>query len=245
MNILISGANSEIGKKLSNFLIAKNDKSLKLILTSRTHNQQLEKLQTESVRYLYGMDLLLENNNKRIADVCNEFFNGPFNFVHSVGDFWDHVPFTEVPTERARRIMDSHYTTLYGLLQSLIPIMIQKGGGKILTFSCNSVKFNYPYMIPFTSAKAAVEALTKCIAHEYVKNNINANTIALSSVQTEAVKKSKPFGDFEHYISMDSLSELILEILSANSLINGSIINCFTYSESFYNEGYFQRIRGK
>ena len=181
MNIIITGASSAIGRKLAECLNKQMDASWKIILTSRSNDALLSKLQSRNIKYISGIDLLRKDKIARLAKECDLFFDGPFYLVHSVGDFWDHVPFSEINAENAKKIMDSHYTTLYGVLQQLLPIMIQKGGGRVLAFSCNSVRFNYPWMIPFTAAKAAVEALVKCIANEYSKNNIIANVIALSS----------------------------------------------------------------
>lgn len=241
-NFLITGATSEIGHHLAKDLV-KNHNNVRLLLASRKYNADLDGLQSDFVKYLHGMDLLMPENCAHISQECEATFDGPFSIVHSVGDFWDHVPFPEIDAINAQHMMNSHYITLYGLLQALIPLLIKNGGGKILAFSCNSVRHNYPYMVPFTAAKAAVEALIKCIAHEYAKYGIVANALALSSVQTEAVRQSKPHGDFDHYIHIDSLTNTILDVLSSNTMINGNIINCYTYSESFYNSGYFQRIK--
>lgn len=243
MNILITGASSAIGKKLSEELCKQDDKTTKIILTSRSQHFAPKEAHSGSVKCMNGIDLLNEDHIAQLTKECEALFDGQFHIVHSVGDFWDHVPFTDVGIENAGKIMDSHYTTLYGVLQHLIPLMIKKGGGKIVTFSCNSVRFNYPWMAPFTAAKAAVEALVKCVANEYSKDNIVANVVALSSVQTEAVKRSKPHGDFEHYVPLNAVAETVLETLSMSNIMNGNVISCFTHSDSFFNEGYFKRIQ--
>lgn len=243
MNILLTGANSSIGKKLSAKLCERKDDSWRIILSSRSSNPALSRLQCANIKYFDGIDLLKQEAIETLTKECALFFTGPFCLVHSVGDFWDYVPFLEFDTERAKQAMHSHYTTLYGLLQHSVPIMINKGGGKILAFSCNSVRHNYPHMAPFTAAKAAVEALVKSISNEFGKHNIIANVVELASIQSEAVKQSKPYGDFEHFIPLEGIAETVLEILTVNSIMNGSVINCFTYSKTFFNMGYFQRIR--
>jgi len=54
-------------------------------------------------------------------------------------------------------------------------------------------------MAAFTSAKAACECLIKCIANEYSQYGIIANAIALSTILTPKVKKSKK----EEYFVVD------------------------------------------
>jgi 3-oxoacyl-[acyl-carrier protein] reductase len=243
-SFVITGANSHIGKGIISYLLKEGN--VNLLLTSRSHDSDLENLVSENVSYYPGLDLLDQSKLLDLQSYADKQFDGPFNLVHSVGFFWYHVPFSEVSMKNAKEMMDSHYTTLYGTCQSLLPIMIKKGGGRIIAFSCNSVNFHFPFMAAFTSAKAAVESLIKCIAHEYAQNNIVANSLALSSMQTEVVKASKPFGDYEHYIPISDLCITISELLSMKSdIVNGNTINCYKYSESYYNQGYFQRIKTK
>eukprot|EP01037_Dinobryon_pediforme_P010931 gene10931-11014_t len=58
-----------------------------------------------------------------VLDEIDAFFAEPFVLIHSAGDFWDHVPFLSVDTKRAKDMMDSHYGTLYNVLQSVLPMM--------------------------------------------------------------------------------------------------------------------------
>ncbi len=245
-NYLITGATSALGKALAGFIKTKYGKECKLFLVSRSHSNELESLVDDNVVYHSGIDLLdIKLTDKVILDIDN-FFEGNFTLIHSAGDFWLHLPFLDFETIKARNMMDSHYGTLYNVLQNVLPMMIKKGGGKILTFGCNATDYHFPNMLPFTAAKAAVDATIKCIAHEYANKNIVANSIALSSLKTPQNKDSKPFGDFEHYLDLQELSQTVIEIAElTNNLANGNVINCYKYSDSYYNEGYFHRIAQK
>jgi len=243
-SILITGANSHIGKGLIKYFIEKGN--VKLLLTSRSVNSDLSKLNSTSIKYIPGLDLLNNDNLATLRVEAKAFFNTPFSLIHSVGNFWHHVAFQETNLDEAKRVMDSHYATLYGVCHNLLPLMKETGGGRIIAFSCNSVNFNFPYMAAFTAAKASVESLIKCIAHEFAQNNIVANALALSSIQTDAVKASKPFGDYEHYISVKDLCVTTDEVLCMKSaIVNGNTINCYTFSETYYHQGYFERIKTK
>ncbi len=245
-NYLITGATSAIGKTLASSIKQRFCPDCKLFLISRTHNNVLQNLVDSNVIYQSGVDLLDIKPDDAIISEINSFFEGPFNLIHSAGDFWLHLPFLDVNTNEARGMMDSHYGTLYNVLQHILPIMISKGGGKVLTFSCNATDYHFPNMLPFTAAKAAVDATIKCIAHEYADRNIVANSIALSSLKTPQNKESKPYGDYENYMDLNELSDTVIEIAElSKNLANGNVINCYKYSDSYYNEGYFQRIKQK
>jgi len=133
---------------------------------------------------------------------------------------------------------------LYGVCNELIPLMVLRGGGHITAFSCNSVRYCYPHMAAFTSAKAAVETLIKCLANEFSQSGIVANVIALASLQTDSVQKSKPFGDFKHFMSVEEIAKAVLKLSCAEfDYLNGNVISLFRHSDSFFNKGYFERNR--
>ncbi len=244
MNYIITGATSSTGQVLAQLVT--NDKNSKLVLISRSLNETLKSLENSNVKYFSGVDLFKFHDYNEIIRFIDSTFNEPFSLIHTAGDFWEHLPFLEVELDTAINMMNSHYGTLYAVCHALLPIMIKKGGGKIITYSCNATNYNFPNMLPFTAAKAAVEATIKCIAHEYSQHNIVANAIAISSLKTEANKRSKPYGDYEHYLSLEELGYTTLDLLNQRGkLMNGSVINCFEHSDSYYNQGYFQRIKQK
>jgi NAD(P)-dependent dehydrogenase (short-subunit alcohol dehydrogenase family) len=244
-NYLITGATSGIGKALVNKLSEEKKGDNKIFLLSRSIDESLEKMVTDDhLAYYPATDLTTLHKLPNIIDAIDVFFPGQFVLIHCAGDFWEHLPFLEVSAETAANMMNSHYGTLYSVLQAVIPLFLKKGGGKIVTFSCNATSQNLPNMLPFTAAKAAVEASIKCIAHEFAAQNIVANAIGLSSLQTEKVRKSKPYGDYDHYINLSDICDTVLEVANfSNGLANGNIINCYEYSTSFYNKGYFERIK--
>lgn len=232
---VITGANSEIGQALYKHLISKGHE---VILVSRSP----KKVNDEDIMWLDGIDMTKESDLEKMQAFIQSYYNSPFTLVHSVGDFWAHKSINNTTFNEAILQINSHYVTLFGVIKAVIPIMQKVGGGKIIAFSCNSVKYNYPDMAAFTSSKAAVECLIKCVANEQSKYNIIANSFALPSIKTNSVIKTKPEEFHENYATLEELTDCIehtIENLSA--LINGNVINLFKYSESFYNKGYYER----
>lgn len=241
---LITGATSSLGKALAEHIVKTSTENYKLFLISRSHNDHLQKLAGENVKYVSGVDLLSMQEDTDLIKAVKLFFNGSFTIIHSAGDFWLHLPFLKVDTAIAIKMMNSHYGTFYNVLQIFLPHLIENGGGRILTFSCNATDYHFPNMLPFTAAKAAIDSTVKCIAHEHSKDGIIINSIALSSLKSEQNKSSKPYGDYNNYLDLDELSNTILDVVNQKeTLMNGNVIKCFKYSESYYNEGYFQRIK--
>ena len=235
-NYLITGANSEIGKSLAVYL---KQQGHNLLLVSRS---KIDSSITENTSWIDGIDLTKEENLNTLADKVSETFHGPFIFVHSVGDFWEHKSITDSTLEEAKSMILSHYLTLYGTIRVLAPIMRKVGGGRIIAFSCNSVKYNYPDMAAFTSSKAAVECLIRCVANEQSQYKITANAFALPSIATEHVKRTKPEEYWNSYVTVDELVETVEKTIeNLSPYVNGTTINLFKYSRSFYHASYYER----
>lgn len=233
-NYVIMGAKSEIGQALANHLITKGHK---ILLVSRS-----EKNADTKMDWVDGIDLTREEDLAKLGAEIGNRFKESFNVVHSVGDFWAHKAITNTSFSEAVSQIQSHYITLYGVMKAVIPLMQNVGGGKIFAFSCNSVRYNYPDMAAFTSAKAAVECLIKCIANEQSKYNIIANAFALPSIRTKSVMETKPQEFWDNYVTLDALVECLEKTMENMSpLTTGNVISLFKYSDSFYHKGYYER----
>jgi NAD(P)-dependent dehydrogenase (short-subunit alcohol dehydrogenase family) len=238
MNIVILGANSDIGSELVRQLAARPDSSV--IAVSRSPASQAQEL--SGVMRLDGCDLLDASSLMRLREAVSHAFTTPFAVVHSVGDFWHHHPLDETSPDVARAQIESHYLTLYNVAHSLVPLMVERGGGQITAFSCNSVAHHYPEMSPFTAAKAAVETLIRCIANEYSGHGIQANYVALPTISTEKVVSSKNLSNELDYLHPGELATFILDdVLTLPLIANGIGLKVFRHNRNFYHSGYFER----
>lgn len=191
---------------------------------------------------LNSIDLTKERDLELLSNRVTKVLDGQLTIVHFAGDFWRHRPLTKTPLNAFSQMMQSHFISLCGVASVLTPIMINRGGGRLIALSCNSVTYAYPDMSPFTSAKAAIESFIRCYAHEHMKYGITANAIALPTMRTAKVVADKYFGAKENYITPEELAVAITETFSQmGPYTTGNIIRILRYSESFYNKSYFER----
>lgn len=238
--IVITGISSELGSVLAKELA--RGKGVQIIGTMRRAKKAADTF-PRNVYVIEGCDLTKSDCCQQIANAAKKQFKGPFGFIHSVGDFWEHVPFLDFTPEKAGRMFASHVATLYNVLQSLVPLMRSHKGGSCVAFSCNSVRYNYPWMASFTASKSAVDSLVRSLSYEFAGEGLRFNSLVLASVRTKKVHDSKPHGDFAHFIPPKDIVPVIKFLLSKDSyLMNGNAINLFRHSQQFYRTGYFQRI---
>ncbi len=237
-NFLITGISSDIGNEIAQHLLC--DDSNRIIGTTRSNTCNTNAYDNR-LKIIEGVDLSNEEHLDNLIDEVKGFFSDSFTLIHSVGDFWEHKSMTNTTLKEAKGMMESHYFTLYAIIQKLIPVFKQLGSGKIIALSCTSVLYNYPEMAAFTSAKAAIETLIKCTANENAKFGIVANAIALSTIRTKKVEKNKLKKFHDGYVTVDELFKVIDDVINFSYLINGNVIKLLKYNEVFYNTGYFER----
>jgi len=238
-NLVITGANSELAVSLAN---EANKLGINLLLISRKPQKLIKPTKGTVIRQVDCIDLTEYSNQNIIKQLIEETFETKFGLIHFAGDFWEHKPLIRTDFWEIKGMIDSHYLTLCNVAQAVTPIMIEFGGGKLIAFSCNSVSYNYPDMIPFTCAKSAIETFVKCYGNEYAEYGISSLAIALPTISTKRVIEEKPNGDHENYITPQEVSEIILnQLIHLDKYANGNIIKLFRPSKSFYHQGYFER----
>jgi short-subunit dehydrogenase len=179
-----------------------------------------------------------------LAKNVDEFFQEKFHVINCAGGYWEHFSFTEVSFEQSIRTIQENLHTVFGVAYHLLPLMQERKGGHFVTFGCNSTKYHYPLMAPFTASKQAVATLMTSLCNEYGKYEIQFNCFILTTIKTEREKKIKPFGDFKNWLEPKKVAECVLNLTQQeNTLINGGEINLFKYSEQYNWKGYFERIK--
>jgi len=241
-NYIITGGSSYLGREFINLLSAnKNDK---LIITSRKKIDFGNIIHNQNIKYFPGIDLLNEVDINTIVNASREFFTEQFVVVHCTGYYAGQEPLETTEIEESNRIFESNFLTVYNLSTLLLPVMREKGGGHFIGFSCNSVKYHYPQMAPFTAAKSALESYFKSLANEYYEIGIYANCFQLATLFTEHEVTLKPYGDHKKWLQLSEVANYVEQFVTQPlQLHNGNSIQLYHYSDTFFHKSYFDRIK--
>ena len=80
-------------------------------------------------------------------------------------------------------------------------------------------------MVAYTTAKAAVAALTEAIAQETASEEIWVNAVAPSVLDTPANRAAMPDADFKSWVQPSSVAEVITFLASPdNQVTRGAVV---------------------
>jgi len=87
-------------------------------------------------------------------------------------------PFTEIPLDEWRQVMDVNVASMFLTCRAAVPVMRDRGGGKIVNISSGTPFRGVPFLLHYVTSKGAIVALTRALARELGKDNIHVNCVA-------------------------------------------------------------------
>jgi NAD(P)-dependent dehydrogenase (short-subunit alcohol dehydrogenase family) len=97
-------------------------------------------------------------------------------------------PFTEIPLEEWRQVMDVNVASMFLTSRAVVPVMRERGGGKIVNISSGTAFRGVPFVLHYVTSKGAIVALTRALAKELGKDSIHVNCVAPGFTMSEGVK---------------------------------------------------------
>jgi NAD(P)-dependent dehydrogenase (short-subunit alcohol dehydrogenase family) len=97
-------------------------------------------------------------------------------------------PFTEIPLEEWRKVMDVNVASMFLTSRAVVPAMRGQGGGKIVNISSGTPFRGVPFLLHYVTSKGAIVAFTRALAKELGKDGIHVNCVAPGFTMSEGVK---------------------------------------------------------
>ena len=82
-----------------------------------------------------------------------------------------------VTLEQWRTVIDVNLTGTFLCVREVLPHMIDRNAGSIVTFTSGTVRKPLPGLAGYVSSKAAIEGLTRVVALEVAEHGIRVNTL--------------------------------------------------------------------
>jgi 2-dehydro-3-deoxy-L-rhamnonate dehydrogenase (NAD+) len=118
---------------------------------------------------------------------------GGIDFLsHNAGFAGSTVPVTEYDPDEWQRIIDINLTGTFRLCRAVVPVMQEKGFGRIINMASLAGKEGTPNASAYSAAKAGVIGFTKSLAKELAMTDIRANCIAPAAIKTDILDQMAP-----------------------------------------------------
>ena len=109
-------------------------------------------------------------------------------------------PFTEIPVEEWRQVMDVNVLSMFLATRAVVPHMREQGGGRIVNISSGTPFRGVPFLLHYVTSKGAIVALTRALAKELGRDDVLVNCVAPGFTMSDGVR--------EHPEVIDALREV-------------------------------------
>ena len=185
-NIIVTGASGGIG----NSIVKKLNENGANILASGTRIEKLEELKKEfkSINILKFDISQSEKIEKFIENATKELGGGLDCIVNNAGITQDNLAI-RMSLDEWRKVIDINLTSTFLMSKFAIKKMLKNKSGKIVNITSVVGHTGNLGQANYTASKAGIVAMSKSLAIEYAKKNINVNCISPGFIKTAMTDK--------------------------------------------------------
>ena len=184
---LITGAGSGLGYAMAKCMVAAG---AKVILVGR-RKDVLEKAAEEigEAAYPEVFDITDSEAIAGFVKGLEERFGKVDILVNNAGVHCKK-PIEETSFEDFGGLMDTHVMAAFSLTKALVPGMKKRGDGSIIFVASMTAFIGMPNVVAYSTAKAGLTGMMRCLASELGGAGIRANAIAPGWIETPMLHKA-------------------------------------------------------
>jgi gluconate 5-dehydrogenase len=233
--ILITGSTSGIG-----FILAKGlaKEGATVIINGRTRDKidaAISSFNKQGLKVIGShFDITNEEGvEKSISKIENEL--GGIDVLVNNAGIQQRAPLEEFTLENWNKIINTNMTGAFIVSKAVAKGMIQRKCGKIINICSLQSELARPTIAPYATAKGGLKMLTRAMATEWAKHNIQVNGIGPGYFKTEMTKALWENAEFDTWLCKrtpanrwgnpeELVGTLIYLSSEASSFINGQLI---------------------
>ena len=185
-NIIVTGATGGIG----NSIIKKLSEAGANILASGTKIEKLEELNKnfEKIKIL-KFDISQSNKIQEFIENATQELGGSLDsIINNAGITKDNLAI-RMSLEEWQKVIDINLTSTFLMCKFAIKKMLKNKSGKIVNITSVVGHTGNLGQANYTASKAGIIAMSKSLAIEYAKKNININCISPGFIKTAMTEK--------------------------------------------------------
>ena len=188
-SIIVTGASGGIGSSIVKKLV-ENDAN---VLASGTRVEKLEELKSKykNIKTL-KFDISQNDKIEEFIENATKELGGTLNcIVNNAGITKDNLSI-RMSTDEWKKVIDINLTSTFLLSKFSIKKMLKNKSGKIINITSIVGHTGNLGQANYTASKAGIVAMSKSLAIEYAKKNININCISPGFIKTAMTDKIDP-----------------------------------------------------
>jgi len=185
--VIVTGANGGIGTHLVKRLLADGWNVSGIDIS-------LDRLQDVCAEYPDQMlaivaDMREPNQLQNAVEETTARFGGVDALINNAGK-WTIGPFVSISPKDLQQDIDINFVGPLLLTQMVLPLLVGRGGGKIVSVTSDSGRVGEPFVAVYSGAKAGLAGFSRSLAKEVGKHGVNVNCVSLSTTVTEAARET-------------------------------------------------------
>jgi NAD(P)-dependent dehydrogenase (short-subunit alcohol dehydrogenase family) len=139
--------------------------------------------------------------------------------VNIVGGWRAGKTVAETDLESWNFMLNLNLKSAFLCSKAVLPHMIEREDGSILSISSRAALETPPRQAAYNVAKAGVITLTRTMATEVKRHNINVNAVLPKTIDTPENREAMPDADFSKWVEPEAIARVILFLTSEDSRI--------------------------
>lgn len=230
---IITGAGRGIGKGIAQRLSKEGAKVVICDVNETDINKVAEEIISQGGKAIGVVaDIAKADDVRQMVEKAVQAFGAVDILINNAGINRDAMAH-KMTLENWNLVLNVNLTGTFNCCQAVIPIMREKGYGKIVNITSVS-RFGNPGQANYAASKAGIVGLTRTLAKELGAKGINVNAIAPGAIITEmytslpesaleAIRKKIPLG---RHGNVDEVASVCLFLASDEaSFITGQVLH--------------------
>ena len=185
-NIIVTGASGGIG----NSIVKKLHEVGANVLATGTRIEKLEELKTlyNNIKIL-NFDIVQSDKIEGFIDKATDALGGSLDcMINNAGITQDNLAI-RMSIDEWKKVIDTNLTSTFLMSKFAIKKMLKNKSGKIVNITSVVGHTGNLGQVNYTASKAGIVAMSKSLAIEYAKKNINVNCISPGFIKTAMTDK--------------------------------------------------------
>jgi len=191
-NILVTAGAKGIGEAIVKRFIREGARVFFTYNTSRAKAQEIEENTAGDKAKAYKLDVTDYKKGEALVKKITREYGGIDILVNNAGIAKDK-PISEMSIEDFNEVIDVDLAGVFNMSKIVISYMMLKKKGVIVNISSVAAIKGGSFQISYSAAKSGILGLTRSLAKEVARFNINVNSVCPGFIRTDMFNKMPPF----------------------------------------------------